>query len=140
MNDRRAIDVERVAARLAASARERGAFVTGDGRVSEDAAAELLGLQPRTMARKRQNGSGPQWFRIGGPGYRVSYRLSDLAVWLEQHGGTNRSHEPPSSDHEPPSTAMPAVEPEAQPVAPSGIRSTGARADAPTPCETTNHP
>ncbi|HMO49366.1 MAG TPA: hypothetical protein PKB14_25495 [Rubrivivax sp.] len=65
--------------------REAGCWISGDGRVSEDSAAALLGLAPGTLANRRAEGSAPAFYRIGGPGCRTSYSLHDLAVWLAAH-------------------------------------------------------
>lgn len=66
---------------LLASARQTEAFVTGDLRVFEDTAAELLGIARGTLSNWRANGSGPAWSRLGGRGHRISYYLRDLAVF-----------------------------------------------------------
>jgi hypothetical protein len=66
-----------------AACRESRYPVTGDGRISEECAASLIGLDAKTLANKRAEGGGPKWFRIGGAGHRVSYRLADLAEWVE---------------------------------------------------------
>lgn len=68
---------------LEAACREGGHPVTGDGRVGEAVAAGLLGFAETTMANKRGEGSGPRYFRIGGHGHRVTYRLADIAEWIE---------------------------------------------------------
>jgi hypothetical protein len=79
-------DDERIGAttrRLLISCRDNGAFVTGDQRVGEDVAAHLLGFAPGTLANRRCAGNAPRHYRIGLNGYRVSYRLDDLAAWIE---------------------------------------------------------
>lgn len=68
---------------LEAACRESAFNITGDGRIGESSAAVLLGLAEATLANKRAEGSGPAFFRIGGHGHRVSYRLSDVAAWIE---------------------------------------------------------
>lgn len=79
MNDR--IDTcERL---LLAACRESGEFVTGDGRIAETVAARLLGYEAATLANWRATDSGPAWFRIGGATHRVTYRIRDLATWIE---------------------------------------------------------
>lgn len=67
---------------LLASARHSEAFVTGDLRVFEDTAAELLGVARGTLGNWRANGSGPSWSRLGGRGHKVSYYIRDLATFL----------------------------------------------------------
>lgn len=68
---------------LSDAARAAGMTVTGDGRLSETDAAKLVGLLPETLARKRAMGTGPAAFRLSLGGARYSYRLSDLARWIE---------------------------------------------------------
>ena len=75
--------VEACRAALEAACREAGAFITGDGRVGEEVAAQLLGLAVGTMANKRSEGVSPPYYRIGCNGHRVTYRLADLAAWVE---------------------------------------------------------
>ena len=57
--------------------------ISADERVSEVVAAGLLLLHPDTLRRLRGEGSGPMHFKIGVGGSKVSYRLIDLAIWLE---------------------------------------------------------
>lgn len=68
---------------LEATCRESGAFISGDGRIGEEVAAELLGLAPGTLANRRSEGAAPPHYRLGGGGHRVTYNLSDLAAWIE---------------------------------------------------------
>lgn len=75
--------IQATAEMLRAACREAGHPITGDGRVGESVAAELIGLAESTLANKRGEGSGPQYFRIGGHGHRVTYRLADIAQWIE---------------------------------------------------------
>ncbi|MXX21935.1 MAG: helix-turn-helix domain-containing protein [Rhodospirillales bacterium] len=41
-------------------------------------AAEILGLSPRTLDRRRSRGLGPAYYKFGSA---VRYRLSDLNAW-----------------------------------------------------------
>ena len=75
--------IEATRASRESACRESGVFVTGDDRSGEADAAGLLGLAPATLANRRSAQDGPPWFRIGGAGHRVSYRLVDLAGWIE---------------------------------------------------------
>lgn len=68
---------------LEATCRESGAFISGDGRIGEEVAAELLGVASGTLARRRTEGTGPPSYRLGGGGHRVTYHLDDLAAWIE---------------------------------------------------------
>lgn len=68
---------------LLAAARDAGMVITGDLRIKECDAAVLLGYAPETLAQKRTQGSGPVAYGRGFGGARVSYRLDDLARWIE---------------------------------------------------------
>ena len=57
--------------------------VTGDGRVGESAAGKLLGVAPGTLRNWRSERDGPGFFRVGVDGSRLSYGLTELAVWIE---------------------------------------------------------
>lgn len=47
-------------------------------------AARMIGVSPRTLAKWRQRGIGPQCVRLG---YNlVVYRLSDIDAWIREHG------------------------------------------------------
>lgn len=46
--------------------------------VSQQTAAEILEITPRTLAKWRRDGTGPRFFRIG---IRPRYRLIDLIEW-----------------------------------------------------------
>jgi hypothetical protein len=70
--------------RLLAACHERGFVVTGDGRVSEIDAAELLGLTPGSLKNKRLLGCAPPHYRRPAGNSRVSYRLTDLADWIDE--------------------------------------------------------
>ena len=58
--------------------------VTGDLRISEADASTLLGYSGDTLAKKRAIGNGPAAYSRGMNGCRVSYRLADLAAWIEE--------------------------------------------------------
>ncbi len=74
---------------------DQGFFLTGDDRVGEADAAALLCLSPGSLKNMRTQGSGPMACMRGFRGGRVSYRLSDLAEWVEQ--GMQNNH-PTSSN------------------------------------------
>ncbi|AUN94983.1 hypothetical protein C0099_08575 [Pseudazoarcus pumilus] len=57
--------------------------VSCDERVSEADAAQLLGLHPGTLKNLRHQGTGPPAYRIPVAGSRISYRVDDLAAWVE---------------------------------------------------------
>lgn len=48
-------------------------------------AATYLGYAPQTLTNWRATGKGPRYLRSGRPGSRVTYRLSDLNSWADQH-------------------------------------------------------
>lgn len=75
--------IEACARMLMAAARESGVFVTGDGRVSETDAAGLVGMAPGTIRNKRSKGEMPRAYKMGIAGSQMSYRLVDLAAWIE---------------------------------------------------------
>jgi len=64
--------------------------VTADRRVSEAAAAELLGYTVSWLRALRDAGTGPRFYNLGiggSTGTRLSYRLTDLACWIERRAG-----------------------------------------------------
>ena len=69
---------------LRAAAIEQQMPVSGDDRVGESCAARLLGIEVETLAKRRQEGKAPPSYRVPIGGAKVSYRLADLAVWIEQ--------------------------------------------------------
>lgn len=47
-------------------------------------AARMIGVSPRTLAKWRHKGVGPQCVRLG---YNlVVYRLSDIDAWIRERG------------------------------------------------------
>ncbi|MGO4173745.1 helix-turn-helix transcriptional regulator [Bosea sp. TAF32] len=68
---------------LADHCRLTGIPVTGDRRVTEQHAAQLLGLAPGSLAKMRGEGRAPASYRLGFAGARLSYRLRDIAAWIE---------------------------------------------------------
>jgi hypothetical protein len=58
-------------------------LMTADERVGERDAARLLELHPDSVARLRKEGRGPVAYVLGLGRARVSYRLLDLALWIE---------------------------------------------------------
>lgn len=75
--------IEATRACLEAACLSAGHWISGDGRVGEETVADLLGMTCGTLGNKRTDGTGPRWFRLGGNGHRVTYRLADVAVWIE---------------------------------------------------------
>ncbi len=68
---------------LIVGAREAGLQMTGDRRVGEGDAAKLLALHPKTLEAMRGDGTGPDALRVPVNGSRWSYRVDDLAAWIE---------------------------------------------------------
>jgi hypothetical protein len=64
-------------------AQDRALTVSADERVGEQDAARLLSLHPDSLARMRLEGRGPPAYVLGLGRARISYRLIDLASWVE---------------------------------------------------------
>ena len=75
--------VDRCTRLLLEAARENGMAISGDGRVSEVDAARLLALSAGHLKNLRAAGEGPPAYVRGLAGYRISYRVEDLAAWIE---------------------------------------------------------
>lgn len=69
---------------LLCTCREEGILLSGDRRVKESDAARLLGYSPDGLRHLRESGTGPYAHRAPVAGSRWSYRLHDLAVWIER--------------------------------------------------------
>jgi hypothetical protein len=85
MNDDLAL-ADRIAATTDAlfeACQSLGVLITGDGRVAVPVAAQLLCVAEQTLANGRALGKGPPSYSRAGGGSRVTYRLRDLAAWLE---------------------------------------------------------
>jgi hypothetical protein len=52
------------------------------GFLNEAALCVHLDVSPRTVARWRQLGIGPDWVRVGG---QIRYPPGDLALWVAKH-------------------------------------------------------
>ena len=77
--------IEQTEARLLQAADKAGIWVTADNRVSEQDLAKLLSMPVATLANRRREGRAPPFYRMGVSGNsRVSYRLSEVARWIEQ--------------------------------------------------------
>lgn len=75
--------VDRCTRLLLEAARENGLAISGDGRVSEADAARLLALSAGHLKNLRATRDGPIAYARGLAGCRVTYRLEDLAAWVE---------------------------------------------------------
>lgn len=79
----RADRAEQTAQLFLDAVKEQGMWLSGDGRIGEVDAAALLGWTVGSLRNARTEGRGPRAYRIGGGGHRVSYRITDLAEWVE---------------------------------------------------------
>ena len=80
--------VEAATAQFLQFALREGIVVSGDGRVNEKSAAKVLGYSAGHMKSLRQEGNGPTFYTMGVDGGRFSYRLCDLASWVEMQRTT----------------------------------------------------
>jgi hypothetical protein len=54
--------------------------------LDERDAARILGVSVSWLQRKRCQGGGPDFIRVGGPtGRAVRYRVSDLHRWMDEN-------------------------------------------------------
>ena len=58
-------------------------WLSGDKRVGEVDAAALIGWEVGSLRNAQTEGRGPPYYRVGGGGSKVTYRIHDLACWLE---------------------------------------------------------
>src|SRR4051794_18372103 len=73
-----------VLAMLRRRAVELAMLISGDERVSESDAAKLLEIHSDTLRRRRNEGTGPEPYEIGVGKSSFSYRLNDLARYVEK--------------------------------------------------------
>lgn len=69
--------------KLKAAAHSAGFVISGDERVTGEDAETLLGLPVGFLLRKHAEGDGPRCYRIGGGINGYTYRLCDLACYVE---------------------------------------------------------
>lgn len=77
---------------MAEASREAGYWISGDGRIGERDAAQLLGWSHDSLRNARKKSTGPRFYRLGGGGHQITYRLTDLAVWIESRKEVPRSN------------------------------------------------
>lgn len=77
--------IDDTAERLEAAAQAAGYWISADGRIGEADVAAMIGLTVGTLANKRREGTAPMAYELGGRGHRVSYRIIDVARWIEAH-------------------------------------------------------
>lgn len=75
--------IDATAETLLAAAQRMGADISEDGRVNERIAAALMGYEQGSFKNLRLAGGGPAHYKRPFAGTNCSYRISDLAVWLE---------------------------------------------------------
>lgn len=75
--------IERTERLLREACRQAGAWVSGDGRIGLETAAELLGWSVSTMQNRLCNGTAPPHYRLPGRGHRTTFSLRDLAEFVE---------------------------------------------------------
>ncbi|MCP4562549.1 MAG: hypothetical protein GY873_39200 [Bosea sp.] len=73
------VDPAEIETMLRASLKEWEIRPSGDGRVSEETAALLIGYSPLYTRNLRQAGYGPSSVKLRG---KVWYRIPDIARWL----------------------------------------------------------
>jgi hypothetical protein len=79
--DRRVADTVKV---LQLSVEKNMMPLSADQRVSEVDAARLIGMEPGSLKNLRAEGGAPPSYRVPVNGQRISYRLLDLAIWIEK--------------------------------------------------------
>lgn len=79
--------IAQIEAGLKVSCEKLGIMLSADGRVTSREAARLLNVAEGSLRNWRQEGCGPNFLRRPLSGCRISYRIADLARWLET--GTN---------------------------------------------------
>lgn len=75
--------LEETANQFRSACDERGYQVTGDDRIGEVEAAQLLGYQLSSFRNLRRAAFGPAHYNRRAGNSRISYRLVDLAEWVE---------------------------------------------------------
>lgn len=58
--------------------------ITPDGRISEQSVADILGVDIRTLQNNRGEGKSPPFYNQPVGRNRISYRLKDVARWIEE--------------------------------------------------------
>ena len=61
--------------------------------VTEKQAAHVCSLSHDTFRRRRRDGTGPVYCRIGGPNGPIRYRIADLEAWLQSCSFGSRAQE-----------------------------------------------
>lgn len=82
--DARGTPLADTAVLLLSAARSRAIVLSGDLRVNEKDAASLLGYSGEYLKKMRQEGKSPPFFLRGVGGGRISYRITDMAQWIDE--------------------------------------------------------
>lgn len=78
------VRIDRTTRQLLDAAEALNIEISPAGQVREIDAGVLLGLAPGVLKQRRIVGTGPCFYRRPWRGARLTYRLTDLAGWLEQ--------------------------------------------------------
>lgn len=70
-------DIESLADRI----RKSGVWVSWDLRITEQTAAQLIGVTQRTLRSWRDEGRGPAY--VAAEKRRLTYRIADVLAWIE---------------------------------------------------------
>ncbi len=87
---RKEAEVDSTTACFLSYVRDHRMPLSADHRVREGDAAVLLGISNQYLKTLRLAGNGPQSYFSGVAGSRYSYRLSDLAIWIEMTRDAHR--------------------------------------------------
>ena len=54
--------------------------------LTTDELSEFIGCSRQSLQRKRKDGTGPKFLRLGeGPQAPIRYRQADVDAWIEEH-------------------------------------------------------
>lgn len=76
--------VESTMAMLLKAVRQDNIPISADMRVREKDAARMMGYAPGSFKNIRNEGKGPIYYNRPVAGSKISYRLMDLAMWVEE--------------------------------------------------------
>lgn len=76
--------IESTMAMLLEAVKRGGIAISADMRVGERDAAKMMGYAPGSLKNIRGEGKGPIYYNRPVEGSKISYRLMDLAMWIEE--------------------------------------------------------
>lgn len=76
--------IAQTAEQLREACERKGIFITVDDRVGEADVAILIGMAPGSLKNSRKIGTSPPYYRRPANGSRVSYRILEVARWIEE--------------------------------------------------------